>query len=48
MGSNIWFLYNLVVCYSLALVLVIWYVTLIIFFLQIQVYFSKLKKSKFW
>ena len=40
-------LYNLVVCYSLDPVLVIWYVTLIIFFLQIQVYFSKLKKISF-
>ena len=36
-------LYNLVLCYSLDPVLVIWHVTLIIF-LQIQVYFSKLKK----
>ena len=35
--------YNLVVCYSLDPDLVIWYVTLIIS-LQIQVYFSKLKK----
>ena len=37
---------NLVVCYSLDPVLVIWYDTLIIF-LQIQVYFSKLKKVSF-
>ena len=37
-------LYNLVVCYSLHPDLVIWYVTLIIF-MQIQVYFSKLKRS---
>ena len=37
-------LYNLVVCYSLDPVLVIWYVTLIIF-LQIQLYFFKLKKQ---
>ena len=39
-------LYNLVVYYSLHPGLVIWYVTLIIF-LQIQVYFSKLKKVSF-
>ena len=39
-------LYNLVICYSLDPVLVIWYVTLIIF-LQIKVYFSKLKKVSF-
>ena len=45
MGSSI-VLYNLVVCYSLDPVLVIWYVILIIF-LQIQVYFSKLKKVSF-
>ena len=39
-------LYNLVLCYSLHPVLVIWHVTLIIF-LQNQVYFSKLKKVSF-
>ena len=39
-------LYNLVLCYSLDPVLVIWHVTLIIF-LQIQVFFSKLKKVSF-
>ena len=39
-------LYNLVLCYSLDPVLVIWHVTLIIFS-QIQVYFSKLKKVSF-
>ena len=39
-------LYNLVLCYSLDPVLVIWHVTLIIF-LQNQVYFSKLKKVSF-
>ena len=39
-------LYNLVLCHSLDPVLVIWHVTLIIF-LQIQVYFSKLKKVSF-
>ena len=39
-------LYNLVICYSLDPVLVIWHVTVIIF-LQIQVYFSKLKKVSF-
>ena len=38
--------YNLVLCYSLKPVLVIWHVILIIF-LQIQVYFSKLKKGSF-
>ena len=46
MGSSFWFLYNLVLCYSLDPVLVIWHVTLIIF-LQIQVIFSKLKKVSF-
>ena len=40
-------LYNLVLCYSLDPVLIIWHVTLIIFFLQIQVYFSKVKKVSF-
>ena len=39
-------LYNLVLCYSLDPVLVIWHVILIIF-LQNQVYFSKLKKVSF-
>ena len=39
--------YNLVLCYSLDPVLVIWHVTLIIFY-QNQVFFSKFKKSKFW
>ena len=39
-------MYNLVLCYSLHPVLVIWHVTLIIF-LQNQVYFSKLKKESF-
>ena len=39
-------LYNLVLCYSLDPVLVIWHVTLIIFW-QIQVFFSKLKKVSF-
>ena len=39
-------LYNLVLCYSLDPVLVIWHVTLIIFS-HIQVYFSKLKKVSF-
>ena len=39
--------YNLVLCYSLDPVLVIWHVTLIIFS-QNQVFFSKLKKNKFW
>ena len=39
-------LYNLVLYYSLDPVLVIWHVTLIIF-LQIQVFFSKLKKVSF-
>ena len=38
--------YNLVLCYSLDPVLVIWHVTLIIF-LQNQVFFSKLKKVSF-
>ena len=38
--------YNLVLCYSLDPVLVIWHVTLIIF-LQNQVVFSKLKKVSF-
>ena len=38
--------YNLVLCYSLDPVLVIWHVTLIIF-LQNQVFFSKLKKISF-
>ena len=38
--------YNLVLCYSLDPVLVIWHVTLIIF-LQIQIFFSKLKKVSF-
>ena len=42
-GFKLLVLYNLVLCYSLDPVLVIWHVTLIIF-LQIQVYFSKLKK----
>ena len=46
MGSRLLVVYNLVLCYSLDPVLVIWHVTLIIF-LQIQVYFSQLK-SKFW
>ena len=45
-GFKLLVLYNLVLCYSLDPVLVIWHVTLIIF-LQIQVIFSKLK-SKFW
>ena len=39
--------YNLVVCYSLHPILVIWYVILVVF-LEIQWYLSKLKKSKFW
>ena len=38
--------YNLVLCYSLGPVLVIWHVTFIIF-LQNQVVFSKLKKVSF-
>ena len=38
--------YNVVLCYSLDPVLVIWHVTLIIF-LQIQIFFSKLKKVSF-
>ena len=38
--------YNLVLCYSLHPVLVIWHVTLIIFW-QNQVYFSELKKVSF-
>ena len=38
--------YNLVLCYSLDPVLVIWHVTLTIF-LQIQIFFSKLKKVSF-
>ena len=38
--------YNLVLCYSLDPVLVIWHVTLIIF-LQILIFFSKLKKVSF-
>ena len=44
-GFKLLVLYNLVLCYSLDPVLVIWHVTLIIF-LQIQVYFSKLKFNK--
>ena len=39
--------YNLVLCYSLKPVLVIWHVTFIIF-LQNLIVFPKLKKSKFW
>ena len=42
-GFKLLVLYNLVLCYSLEPVLVIWHVALIIC-LQIQVYFSKLKK----
>ena len=38
--------YNLVLCYSLDPVLVIWHITLIIFY-QNQVFFSKLKKVSF-
>ena len=45
-GFKLLVLYNLVLCYSLDPVLVIWHVTLIIF-LQIQVFFSKLKKVSF-
>ena len=45
-GFKLLVVYNLVLCYSLDPVLVIWHVILIIF-LQIQVYFSQLK-SKFW
>ena len=45
-GLKFLVLYNLVLCYSLDPVLVIWHVTLIIF-LQIQVYFSKLTKVSF-
>ena len=36
--------YNLIVCCSLDPVLVIWYVILAIFFLEIQWHFSKLKR----
>ena len=42
-GFKLLVLYNLVLCYSLDPVLAIWHVTLIIV-LQIQVFFSKLKK----
>ena len=45
-GFKLLVLYNLVLCYSLDPVLVIWHITLIIF-LQIQVFFSKLKKVSF-
>ena len=45
-GFKLFVLYNLVLCYSLHPVLVIWHVTLIIF-LQIQVFFSKLQKVSF-
>ena len=45
-GFKLLVLYNLVLCYSLDPVLVIWHVTLIIF-LQIQIFFSKLKKVSF-
>ena len=46
MGSSIWFCIIWYYVYSLDPVLVIWHVTLIII-LQIQVYFSKLKKVSF-
>ena len=45
-GFKLLLWYNLVLCYSLDPVLVIWHVTLIIFY-QNQVFFSKLKKVSF-